>query len=51
MEELRELYQQVILDHNKNPRNFFKMENASKSIEGKNPLCGDHYTIYLYNKL
>jgi len=47
MNELRELYQQVILDHNKNPRNFRDMENASAKIEGYNPLCGDHYTVYL----
>jgi len=47
MNELRELYQQVILDHNKNPRNFREMENASAKIEGYNPLCGDHYTVYL----
>jgi len=47
MNELRELYQQVILDHNKNPRNFRDMENASAKIEGYNPLCGDHYTVYV----
>ena len=46
-EMLRELYQQVILDHNKNPQNFRKPEHASHSVEGYNPLCGDHYTIYL----
>ena len=47
MSELRELYQQVILDHNKNPRNFYKMEEANRVTEGYNPLCGDHYTIYV----
>jgi len=47
MEDLRDLYQEVILDHNKNPRNFHKMENATKVIEGQNPLCGDHYTLFL----
>jgi len=47
MEELRELYQEIILDHNKNPRNFGKLENANRIVEGQNPLCGDHYTIYL----
>jgi nitrogen fixation NifU-like protein len=47
VDELRDLYQEVILDHNKNPRNFHKMENANRVIEGQNPLCGDHYTIYL----
>ena len=45
--ELRELYQQVILDHNKSPRNFRKMENATQHAEGYNPLCGDHIDIYL----
>jgi nitrogen fixation NifU-like protein len=47
MSDLRELYQQVILDHNKNPRNFREMPDASVSVDGYNPLCGDHYTIYL----
>ena len=47
MSELRELYQQVILDHNKNPRNFRELPDASHKVEGYNPLCGDHYTIYL----
>jgi nitrogen fixation NifU-like protein len=47
MEDLRDLYQEVILDHNKNPRNFHKMDGASKVLEGQNPLCGDHYTLYL----
>jgi nitrogen fixation NifU-like protein len=43
----RALYEQVILEHNKKPRNFHKMEDADRSIEGQNPLCGDHFTIYL----
>ena len=47
MSDLRELYQQVILDHNKNPRNFREMAGATAKIEGYNPLCGDHYTIFL----
>lgn len=47
MSDLRELYQQVILDHNKNPRNFREMPDASVTVDGYNPLCGDHYTIYL----
>ncbi|HJW93720.1 MAG TPA: SUF system NifU family Fe-S cluster assembly protein [Thermoanaerobaculia bacterium] len=47
MSDLRELYQQVILDHNKNPRNYREMPNASRKVEGYNPLCGDHYTIFL----
>lgn len=47
MSELSELYQQVILDHNKKPRNFRKLEQANHSAEGYNPLCGDHLTIYV----
>ena len=47
MSELSELYQQVILDHNKRPRNFRKIEPASHTAEGHNPLCGDQLTIYL----
>ena len=47
MTDLRELYQQVILDHNRNPRNFREIEHATKKVDGYNPLCGDHYTIFL----
>jgi len=47
MSDLRELYQDIIMDHNKNPQNFHKLEDATKVVDGKNPLCGDHYTIYL----
>jgi nitrogen fixation protein NifU and related proteins len=47
MDELRELYQQVILDHNRNPRNFGRPAGTNREAEGYNPLCGDHYTIYL----
>jgi nitrogen fixation NifU-like protein len=47
MSDLRELYQQVILDHNKNPRNFHEMADASRKVEGYNPLCGDHYTVFV----
>jgi len=47
MADLKALYQEIILDHNRNPRNFTKIEDASCSVEGYNPLCGDHYTIYL----
>jgi nitrogen fixation protein NifU and related proteins len=47
MSELSELYQQVILDHNKRPRNFRKIEPATHTAEGHNPLCGDQLTIYL----
>ena len=45
--ELRDLYQQVILDHNKSPRNFRVIENANHHSEGYNPLCGDRIDIYL----
>ena len=47
MSELSELYQQVILDHNKKPRNFRRMEEANRTAEGFNPLCGDQLTVYL----
>ncbi len=47
MEDLRELYQEVILDHNRNPKNFKKLENASHISEGYNPLCGDRINLYL----
>jgi nitrogen fixation NifU-like protein len=46
-DDLNDLYQQVILDHSKKPRNFQKMENANHIAEGKNPLCGDQVTMYL----
>ena len=48
MSELSELYQQVILDHNKKPRNFHEMENANRSADGYNPLCGDQLKVYLH---
>ncbi|HEY0406486.1 MAG TPA: SUF system NifU family Fe-S cluster assembly protein [Pyrinomonadaceae bacterium] len=47
MSELSDLYQQVILDHNKKPRNFHKLETANRSAEGYNPLCGDQLVVYL----
>ena len=47
MSELSELYQQVILDHNKKPRNFQKLESANRVSEGFNPLCGDQLTVYM----
>ena len=47
MSDLRELYQQVILDHNKSPRNFREMEDANRESEGFNPLCGDHINLYV----
>ncbi len=42
-----ELYQQVILDHNRNPRNFREIKSATHSCHGVNPLCGDDMTVYL----
>jgi nitrogen fixation NifU-like protein len=45
--ELRELYQQVILDHNKSPRNFKILEKANHFAEGYNPLCGDKIDVYV----
>ena len=48
MSELSELYQQVILDHNKKPRNFHKLETANRTAEGYNPLCGDQLNVYLH---
>lgn len=47
MSNINELYQETILDHNKNPRNFRKIENPTCSQEGFNPLCGDHLHLYL----
>lgn len=47
MSDLRELYQEVILDHHKRPRNFRRIEGASRHIEGHNPLCGDRVTVYV----
>lgn len=47
MSELGDLYQEVILEHSKHPRNFRAMETANHQAEGYNPLCGDHYTIFL----
>lgn len=47
MADLRELYQQVILDHNRSPRNFKKLPEASHTAEGTNPLCGDEITLYV----
>ena len=47
MSELSELYQQVILDHNKKPRNFRRLENPNHVAEGYNPLCGDQLKVYV----
>jgi nitrogen fixation NifU-like protein len=48
MADLDDLYQEVILDHNKSPRNFRAMAAANRKAEGYNPLCGDHVTVYLH---
>jgi nitrogen fixation NifU-like protein len=48
MDDLRELYQQVILDHNRNPKNFGKIDHANLNAEGYNPLCGDRIKLYLH---
>ena len=45
--ELKELYQEIILDHGKNPRNLRKTENFNKDAKGNNPLCGDNVHVYL----
>lgn len=47
MSDLRELYQQVILEHSRSPRNFKELEGADHSAEGYNPLCGDQITVYV----
>jgi nitrogen fixation NifU-like protein len=44
--ELRDLYQEVILEHSKKPRNYGVLAAANHKAEGYNPLCGDHYTIF-----
>lgn len=45
--DLRELYQQVIVDHNKNPRNFRKLDEPYQQAEGHNPLCGDKVNVFV----
>ncbi|HEX8287473.1 MAG TPA: SUF system NifU family Fe-S cluster assembly protein [Pyrinomonadaceae bacterium] len=47
MSELNDLYQEVILDHNKNPRNFRAIETATQTADGNNPLCGDALRVYV----
>ncbi|QYO66085.1 Fe-S cluster assembly sulfur transfer protein SufU [Leptolyngbya sp. 7M] len=47
MSELNELYQETILEHNKNPRNFREIEDADKLADGNNPLCGDALRVYV----
>jgi nitrogen fixation NifU-like protein len=47
MSDLRELYQEVILDHSRQPRNFRRPEHANREAKGDNPLCGDKVTVFL----
>lgn len=47
MSDLTDLYQEVILDHNRSPRNFRAIDEASRTQEGYNPLCGDRLTLYV----
>lgn len=47
MFDIKDLYQEVIVDHNRSPRNFGKIDDADKTLEGFNPLCGDKLTLYL----
>ncbi len=47
MSDLRELYQQIIFDHNRAPRNFKEVEGANRVADGDNPLCGDKFKLYL----
>ena len=46
MSDMRELYQEVILDHHKHPRNFGRLATANRRADGFNPLCGDRVTVY-----
>ena len=48
MSDLADLYQQTILDHNRNPRNFRRLENANRTAEGHNPNCGDRIKVYVH---
>lgn len=48
--EFKELYQEIILEHNRSPRNFGVLEHATHVMEGRNPLCGDQYKIYMVIK-
>jgi len=47
MADLRELYQELILEHNNAPRNYRELPAATHKVEGYNPLCGDHFTLYV----
>lgn len=46
-EELNELYQEVILDHSRNPKNFAPLDDANRMAQGRNPVCGDQVTIFM----
>jgi nitrogen fixation NifU-like protein len=48
MSDLRDLYQEVILEHSKAPRNFHGLPDANHKADGNNPLCGDQFTVYLH---
>lgn len=50
MPDLRELYQELILEHSKAPRNYRELAGADSKAEGYNPLCGDHFTVYVRMK-
>jgi nitrogen fixation NifU-like protein len=47
LDQIRDLYQEVVFDHNRNPRNFRVIDDATRQIDGFNPLCGDRITLYL----
>ena len=47
MSDLANLYQEVIIDHGRRPRNFRELEDATRTVEGVNPLCGDQVTLYV----
>ena len=48
MDVFRDLYQQLIIDHNKNPQNYYVMKNYTHNAEGKNPLCRDEIHIFIH---
>lgn len=48
MADLRDLYQELILEHSKAPRNYRELKDADHKAEGYNPLCGDHFTVFLH---
>ena len=50
MDVFRDLYQQLIIDHNQNPRNFRELDNPSHHADGQNPLCGDSLSVYVKEK-